>query len=119
MRVGRLVTEAGVLAYLLCIPLGQSIGASGRNLALLTIVLGMVLARLPGGLDRPPAFQLVVPFVFFAASTLCSVVFSTYRELSLTRAALRSVRAVLRGTGRRHGRRRSAVITLSVVLRWA
>ena len=87
MRLGRLVTEVGVLGYLLCIPLGQSIGTAGRNLALLTIVLGMVLARLPGGLDRPPSFQFVVPFAFFAVSTFCSLVFSTYRELSLARVA--------------------------------
>jgi hypothetical protein len=57
LRLGRMVTEAVVLGYLLCIPLGQSIGASGRNLALLAIVFGMVLARLPGGLDRPPALS--------------------------------------------------------------
>ena len=87
MRLGRMVTEVGVLGYLLCIPLGQSIGTAGRNLALLTIVVGMVLARLPGGLDRPPAFQFVGPFAFFAAATFCSVVFSTYRELSVARAA--------------------------------
>ncbi len=87
MKLGRVATEAGVLGYLLCIPLGQSIGAFGRHLALLTIVLGMVLARWPGGLDRPPPFQFVVPFACFAASTFCSVVFSTYRELSLARVA--------------------------------
>jgi hypothetical protein len=83
------VTEAGVLAYLVGLPMGQSLAPVARELSLLTIAVGMLLSRIPicGQAPRRLPYRFVIPFALFALSALASAVFSSYPALSLSRAA--------------------------------
>ena len=78
-----------MLGYVLGIPLGQALVPPVRDGLLLTIVLGMLLSRIPGGRRHSPAAPpgLLTLFALFALSGLVSAVGSFYPALSLSRAA--------------------------------
>lgn len=84
LRHARVLTEIGLLTYLLTIPMGRAFVAWGRELPLLVIVAGLVLARMPGARATTPTapFRLLIPLTLFAVSTLLSLVFSESLEES-------------------------------------
>jgi O-antigen ligase len=82
------LTELGLLAYLLTIPAGPTLVAWGRELPLLAILAGIVLARVPlPESPKPAPFRLLIPLVLFLLSTLLSTLFSELPGESLARAA--------------------------------
>ncbi|HEV8310038.1 MAG TPA: O-antigen ligase family protein [Methylomirabilota bacterium] len=93
----RTIAECGLLVYLLTIPMGRALPGWTRELPLLLIVWGMVLARLPRGRPSPsvPPFGLLVPFALFMSTTGISVLFSAFPEASLSRAAYAPIAALL------------------------
>jgi O-antigen ligase len=90
------LTELGLLAYLLTIPMGHAFAVWGRELPLLAILAGMVLTRLPKSrAPKPAPFALLIPFVLFAGSTFLSTIFSEFPGESLARAAYAPIAFVL------------------------
>ncbi len=86
---GRTLTEIGLLAYLLAIPLGRGVPAWVREPPLVLVAAGLVLSRLPrpgAGAGLPP-YGLLGPVVLFALSALLSTLLSAYPARSLARAA--------------------------------
>ncbi|MBI3455624.1 MAG: O-antigen ligase family protein [Candidatus Rokubacteria bacterium] len=93
----RAITEVWLLAYLLTIPLGPRLVAWGRELPLLAIMAGMILARIPRrGVPQASArFELLFPLVLFAGSVVLSTLFSEYPGASLARSAYAPIALLL------------------------
>ncbi len=86
---GRALTEVGLLVYLLTIPMGRGLETWSRELPLVAVMAGMVLARIPWPrtAESSAPFRLLIPLVLFAVSTLLSTLFSEFPDKSLARAA--------------------------------
>lgn len=84
----RVLTEAGLLFYLLTIPMGPTLMTWGRELPLLAIIGGIILARAPvPGAPAPVPFRFLIPLVLFAVSMVLSTLLSELPAQSLARAA--------------------------------
>jgi putative inorganic carbon (HCO3(-)) transporter len=94
---GGAVTEAGLLVYLLTIPAGPWLPTWSRDLALLAVLSGMVLVRIPmwSSWRQLPPFRFLVPMALFALSTLVSTIWSASPPQSLARAAYTPIALVL------------------------
>jgi len=80
-----LLTQVGVFTYLLTIPFGQSLGIGIREILLLSVAIGMILSRMVRRGDvSPPSFRLFYPELIFGSTILISILFSQYRDLSLS-----------------------------------
>lgn len=76
--------------------MGRTFVAWGRELPLLAIVAGLVLARIRRSTEGPPPpFRLLIPLVLFALSAALSTVFSEFREESLARVAYAPIALLL------------------------
>jgi O-antigen ligase len=78
--------EASAIAYLVSMPFGPGLPPEIRNVLLLGVMAGLVLANRRSRGHERLRYQLTTPFLFFAASGLLSIATSVYPRLSLERS---------------------------------
>jgi O-antigen ligase len=81
-HVSLVITEGGILLFLLSIPFGPALPAFVREALLLCVLLGLIFLCFHPGRPSLPPVRFILPLVFFGLSTVASIVFSTYPLVS-------------------------------------